>query len=75
MGLAVRQIMESNRAAAPVAQLDSASVSGTEGCRFEPCRAYLWFDGPTELIAPMQRSERVPRDDRDPPKEFGPRHD
>lgn len=26
---------------APVAQLDSASVFGTEGCRFESCRAYL----------------------------------
>ena len=26
---------------APVAQLDSASVFGTEGCRFESCRAYF----------------------------------
>ena len=26
---------------APVAQLDRASVFGTEGCRFESCRAYL----------------------------------
>lgn len=26
---------------APVAQLDSASVFGTEGYRFESCRAYL----------------------------------
>jgi hypothetical protein len=25
---------------APVAQLDSASVFGTEGCRFESCRVY-----------------------------------
>ncbi len=28
-------------ARAPVAQLDRVSVFGTEGCRFEPCRAYL----------------------------------
>ncbi len=27
---------------APVAQLDSASVFGTEGCRFESCRAYCF---------------------------------
>ena len=27
-------------AAAPVAQLDRASASGAEGCRFEPYRAY-----------------------------------
>ncbi len=39
-------LLESNRrrrplaADAPVAQLDSASVFGTEGCRFESCRAY-----------------------------------
>jgi hypothetical protein len=26
---------------APVAQLDRASVYGTEGCRFEPCQVYL----------------------------------
>jgi hypothetical protein len=26
---------------APVAQLDSASVFGTEGYRFESCRVYL----------------------------------
>src|SRR6516164_7601949 len=25
---------------APVAQLDRASVYGTEGCRFEPCQVY-----------------------------------
>ena len=28
---------------ASVAQLDSASVFGTEGCRFESCRAYCKF--------------------------------
>jgi hypothetical protein len=28
---------------APVAQLDSASVFGTEGCRFESCRVYLTY--------------------------------
>ncbi len=29
---------------APMAQLDSASVYGTEGYRFEPCWVYLgWF--------------------------------
>ena len=27
---------------APVAQLDSASVFGTEGCRFESCRVYFF---------------------------------
>ena len=26
---------------APVAQLDRASVYGTEGCRFEPCQVYF----------------------------------
>ena len=30
---------------APVAQLDRASVFGTEGCRFESCRVYLVFFG------------------------------
>src|SRR6185312_7161344 len=34
-----KRILESSRA--PVAQLDSASVFGTEGYRFESCRAYL----------------------------------
>src|SRR3569623_28645 len=32
-----------NRPPAPVAQLDSASVYGTEGYRFESCRAYFSF--------------------------------
>ena len=30
--------LDSLRFDVPVAQLDSASVSGAEGCRFEPCR-------------------------------------
>ena len=32
---------------APVAQLDRASVYGTEGCRFEPCQVYLENKGLT----------------------------
>jgi hypothetical protein len=27
---------------APLAQLDRASVYGTEGCRFEPCGVYFF---------------------------------
>lgn len=42
---------------APVAQLDSASVFGTEGCRFESCRAYF-IAGPNFVIA--LRSVAVP---------------
>ena len=35
---------------APVAQLDRASASGAEGCRFEPCRAHT-FSGIAALAA------------------------
>jgi hypothetical protein len=36
---------KNRRIHAPVAQLDSASVFGTEGYRFESCRAYSDRDG------------------------------
>ena len=35
---------------APVAQLDSASVFGTEGCRFESCRACFFYRGQRHLV-------------------------
>jgi hypothetical protein len=38
---------------APVAQLDSASVFGTEGCRFESYRA-CWVDAPTHFKIPIK---------------------
>ena len=34
---------------APVAQLDRASVYGTEGCRFEPCRVYAKHGHPARF--------------------------
>jgi hypothetical protein len=51
---------------APVAQLDSASVFGTEGYRFESYRAYLFCSGRLALVAamlswrPCSRGRRLP---------------
>ena len=53
---------------APVAQLDSASVFGTEGCRFESYRVYFTKVNSAELLirlcssraaAPAQRTEAI----------------
>ena len=40
---------------APVAQLDRASASGAEGCRFEPCRAHQI--GRARLVVVSLRSQ------------------
>ena len=41
-------------ACAPVAQLDRASVYGTEGCRFEPCRVYFLSRDPSWSTLPSE---------------------
>ena len=44
----------------PVAQLDSASVSGAEGCRFEPCRGrYLGWVQTLRQI-PIRKQVTIP---------------
>ena len=42
-----------------MAQLDSASVFGTEGYRFESCRAYFSFLSSTSLIQGLKNQDRA----------------
>src|SRR5687767_10669681 len=45
---------------APVAQLDRASASGAEGCRFEPCRARFLFPRGFAPRTPLHARSRGP---------------